>query len=149
MGRLTIKEAAKYYGKSESWIRKRILNEQLEAEKESFTYGERWITTEEALDDLAKRLNQTAKTENEVVEVRQVDRPVNKEKLINELVEATESRNKKLINEAVEKISEQFKQRDEQIKQQGELLNKIYKKVDRVEKKQDKSLFDKIKQLFK
>jgi uncharacterized coiled-coil protein SlyX len=149
MEELTIKAAAEYYGKSESWIRKRILSGELDAEKRPFQYGQRWITTEKALDDLAERLNEQAKMQKESVSIREVNKPIGKEQFINELIEATESKNKEMIDDAVEKISDQIKQRDEQIKQQGEMLNKLYKKLDRVEKKQDKSLFDKIKQLFK
>lgn len=149
MEELTIKAAAEYYGKSESWIRKRILSGELDAEKRPFQYGQRWITTEKALDDLAERLNEQAKMQKEAVSIREVNKPIGKEQFINELIEATESKNKEMIDDAVEKISDQIKQRDEQIKQQGEMLNKLYKKLDRVEKKQDKSLFDKIKQLFK
>jgi chromosome segregation ATPase len=156
MEKLTIKAAAEYYGKSDSWIRKRILEGKLEAEKESFTYGERWVTTEKALDDLAERLNQTAKTENEVVEVRQVDRPVNKEKLINEIVEATESKNKALVDEAVNNITdkieaqnEQLKQQNESLNQQQELIKKLSDQVNQLQQENNKSLVDKIKNLFK
>lgn len=145
MEELTIKAAADYADKSTSWVRKKILDKELAAEKEEFRYGERWITTKKAIDDLL----QQAKMEKEVVEVREIDKPVEKDKLINELVEATESRNKKLIDDAVSKVTEQFKEQNEQLQHQNELINKLYKKLDRVEKRQNRSLIDKLKQLFK
>ncbi|OEG61875.1 MAG: hypothetical protein BHK79_07880 [Halanaerobium sp. MDAL1] len=149
MEELTIKAAAEYYGKSESWIRKRILSGELEAEKRPFQYGERWITTEKALDDLAERLNEQAKMQKDSVNIREVSKPIGKEQFINELIEATESKNKEMIDDALNKVSEQFKQQNKQLQQQNELINKLYEKLDRVEKKQDKSLFDKIKHFFK
>jgi hypothetical protein len=149
MEELTIKAAAEYYGKSESWIRKRILSGELEAEKRPFQYGERWITTEKALDDLAERLNEQAKMQKDSVNIREVSKPIGKEQFINELIEATESKNKEMIDDAVNKVSEQFKQQNKQLQQQNELINKLYEKLDRVEKKQDRSLIDKIKHFFK
>jgi hypothetical protein len=142
MDKLTLKAAAEYYGKSESWIRKKILNGQLEAEKEPFQYGERWVITEKALDDLAERLDQTAKTESEVIEVRQVNKPVDKEEFINELVEATESRNKQVINKAVDSINKK-------IEQQNELILELKQEIKQQRKENNKSLVDKIKDFFK
>jgi hypothetical protein len=142
MEKLTLKAAAEYYGKSESWIRKKILSGKLEAEKEPFQYGERWVITEKALDDLAERLDQTAKTESEVIEVRQVNKPVDKEEFINELVEATESRNKQVINKAVDSINKK-------IEQQNELILELKQEIKQQRKENNKSLVDKIKDFFK
>ena len=116
MQEFTIKQAAEYYGKSESWIRKKILAEELQAEKRPFQYGERWIITDQALDDLADRLNQTTKAEQEVIEVRQVNKPVPAEDIINRILEATGEQNQALIDEAVNGISDKIEQQNKQNK---------------------------------
>jgi len=139
MENLTIKEAAAYYGKSESWIRKKILSGELAAEKESFTYGERWITTEKALDNLAAELKESAKVESEVIEVRNIDRPVSKEEFLNEL----EERNKKLIDQATKEIKSELKS---EIKEQNKLIENL---LAQSKENKNKSLIDKIKQFFK
>lgn len=121
MQKLTIKEAAEYYGKSDSWIRKRILAEELEAEKESFTYGKRWVTTKEALDDLAERLRENAVKENEIIEVRNIDRKVSKEEFLNEL----EEMNRNLLENATSDLKEKIDNQNELIKElQEEIRNK-------------------------
>jgi VIT1/CCC1 family predicted Fe2+/Mn2+ transporter len=139
MEKLTIKEAAAYYGKSESWVRKKILSGKLAAEKESFTYGERWITTEKALDDLAAELRESAKVESEVIEVRNVDRQVSKEEFLNEI----EERNKKLIDQAAKEIKSELKN---EIKEQNKLIENLLAKS---QENKNKTLIDKIKQFFK
>lgn len=142
MERLTIKSAAEYYGKSESWIRKKILSGELEAEKEPFQYGERWIITEKALDQLAEDLKEQAKMQKESVSVREVRKPVDKEEFINELVEATESRNKQVVNKAVDSINKK-------IEQQNELILQLKQEIEQQRKENNKSLVDKIKDFFK
>ena len=156
MEELTIKAAAEYYGKSDSWIRKKILSGELEAEKRPFQYGERWITTEKALDQLAEDLQEQAKMQKDSVNVREVKQPVDKEQLINELVEATEGRNKALIDKATDSIADkiegqnkQLQQQNEQLKKQTELINKLSDQVDKLQQNQNKSFIDKIKDFFK
>lgn len=134
---ITIKEAAKYAGKSESWIRKKILSGELAAEKKAFKYGKRWETTKADIDDLL----QQAKMEKEVIEVREIDKPVDKEQLLNEIAEATESRNKKLIDKAVNKINNK-------IQQQNELIKNLADRLEEKERKKEETLIDKIKRFF-
>lgn len=148
MERLTIKAAAEYYGKSESWIRKKILSGKLEAEKEPFTYGERWITTEKALDQLAEDLKEQAKLEKNSINVREVNRPVGKEEFINELVEATESKNKQLIDKAVNNITDKMEAQNKQLEQQNKMIKKLSDQVEKMQQKEP-NLLDKIKNFFK
>jgi CRISPR/Cas system CMR subunit Cmr4 (Cas7 group RAMP superfamily) len=149
MEELTIKAAAEYYGKSESWIRKKILNGQLEAEKRPFQYGQRWITTEKALDQLAEDLKEQAKIEKDSINIREVSRPVDKEKFLNELIEATEGRNKQLIDEAVNNITDKIEAQNNQLQQQNEIIKKLSDQVEEMQQRQNKSLFDKVKDFFK
>jgi len=141
MEELTIKAAAEYYGKSESWIRKKILSGELEAEKRPFQYGQRWITTKKALDELAQALKEQAKMEKESVNIRKINKPVSKEEFINELVEATESKNKQLVDKAVNNITDK-------IEQQNELIKNLSEQVNELQQEKNKSLIEKIKDLF-
>lgn len=153
---LTIKEAAEYADKSESWIRKKILAEELEAEKKAFKYGKRWETTKIAVDELLKQ----AKIDKEVVEVREVNQPIAAEDMINRILKATEEQNQVLIDEAVNDISNKIEQQNEQNKQdKEEIIEKLDKQKQIIEKQsqmirelqQEKkqSLLDKIKNLLK
>ena len=137
MEKLKIKEAAKYADKSDSWIRKKILNDELRAEKEAFKYGERWITTKKAIDDLLGQ----AKTEKEVVEVREVNKPVAADELINKLLDKSKQQNKELIDQAAADIKKV-------ITEQQETINQLSEKLDRIEKRQNKTLLDKINPIF-
>jgi len=148
MERLTIKAAAEYYGKSESWIRKKILSGKLAAEKEPFQYGQRWITTEKALDQLAEDLKEQAKMEKESINVREVKKPVDKKEFINELIEATESKNKQLVDEAVNNITDKIEAQNKQLEQQNELIKNLSDQVEKMQKKEP-NLLDKIKKFFK
>lgn len=153
---LTIKEAAEYAGKSESWIRKKILTEELEAEKKAFKYGKRWETTKIAVDELLKQ----AKIDKEVVEVREVNQPIAAEDMINRILKATEEQNQVLIDEAVNDISNKIEQQNEQNKQdkekiikkldkQGQIIEQQSKMIRELQQKKNQSLLDKIKNLFK
>jgi tRNA uridine 5-carbamoylmethylation protein Kti12 len=145
MEKLKIKEAAEYADKSDSWIRKKILNGQLAAEKEAFKYGERWITTKKAIDDLLGQ----AKTEKEVVEVREVNKPVAAEDLINQLLDKTRQQNKELIDQAAADVKKVITEQSSKIDKQQETISQLSEKLDRIEKRQNKSFIDKIKDYFK
>jgi len=145
MEKLKLKEAAKYADKSTSWIRKKILNGQLAAEKEAFKYGERWITTKKAIDDLLGQ----AKTEKEVVEVREVNKPVAAEDLINQLLDKTRQQNKELIDQAAADVKKVITEQSSKIDKQQETISQLSEKLDRIEKRQNKSFIDKIKDYFK
>ena len=145
MEKLKIKEAAKYADKSDSWIRKKILNDELRAEKEAFKYGERWITTKKAIDDLLGQ----AKTEKEVVEVREVNKPVAADELINKLLDKSKQQNKKLIDQAAADIKKVITEQSSKIDKQQETISQLSDKLDRIEKRQNKSFIDKVKDFFK
>jgi len=145
MEKLKIKEAAEYADKSDSWIRKKILNGQLAAEKEAFKYGERWITTKKAIDDLLGQ----AKTEKEVVEVREVNKPVAADELINKLLDKSKQQNKELIDQAAADVKKVIIEQSSRIDKQQETINQLSDKLNRIEKRQNKSFIDKVKDFFK
>lgn len=152
---LTIKEAAEYADKSESWIRKKILTEELEAEKNIFKYGERWETTKEAVDNLLKQ----AKIGKEVMEVREVNKPIPAEEIINKILKATEEQNQALIDEAVSDISNKIERQNKQNKQdeeeiierldkQQEIIEQQSKVIQELQREKNQSLLDKMKNFF-
>ena len=149
---LTIKEAAEYADKSTSWIRKKILSGELEAEKKAFKYGKRWETTKQAIDDLLEQ----AKMEKEVVDVREVDKAIPVKQFKNELLKATESQNRELINKAVENITEEIKSQstkidnqENKIEKQNQAIKELTKEVKKMREQQKKSIIDKIINIFK
>ena len=81
MKEFTIKEAAEYLNKSESWIRKKILSNELQASKKPFKYGQRYKITKKALDELQNHIQ----AEREVIELAEIDKPISKEEILNEL----------------------------------------------------------------
>lgn len=145
MEKLKIKEAAEYADKSDSWIRKKILNGQLAAEKEAFKYGERWITTKKAIDDLLGQ----AKTEKEVVEVREVNKPVAAEDLINQLLDKTRQQNKELIDQAAADVKKVITEQSSRIDKQQELIKSLSDQVQEMQQRQNKSFIDKVKDFLR
>jgi len=135
--KLTIKEASEYINKSTSWIRKKILNGEIEAKKESFKYGERYKIRKEELDNY----QQKAKIINESVEVVEVEEKISKQDLMNELIQAVNSQNKALISETMSDISQKIESQEQAIKE-------LTEEVRQLKKQQNKSLLDKVKGLF-
>ena len=145
MEKLTIKEAAEYIGKSTSWLRKKILNNEIHAEKESFKYGERYIIEKQELDNYQK----IAKMKKESIEVVEVEEKITKKDLMNELVEAVNSQNKKLINNSLKKVTDKIDQQNKTIQKLLKENKNIKGELKKIRKHQDKSLWNKIKNIFK
>ena len=114
-----------------------------------------------------------AKVDQEVIEVREVNKPVPAEDIINRILEATKEQNQALIDEAVNDISDKIDEQNELIKGYNEELKELKgqndelnkqteqineKIIDKLDKQQEvieqlqeeknKSLLDKIKNLF-
>lgn len=98
---LTIKEAANYADKSESWVRQKILSGEISAQKNKFKYGKRWETTKQDIDDFLEQ----AKIEKEIVEVREIEEPISKEEFLKELSETIEKQNEQLLDETRDLIT--------------------------------------------
>ena len=145
MEKLTIKEAAEYIGKSTSWLRKKILNNEIHAEKESFKYGERYKISKEELDNY----QQKAKIIKESVEVVEVEEKISKKDLMNELVEAVYSQNKKLINKSIKKVTDKIDQQNKAIEKLINENENIKRELNKIRKHQDKSLWNKVTNIIK
>lgn len=144
MEELTIKEAADYYGKSESWIRKKILSGDLKAEKVQFKYGKKWLTTEKNLDNLAKRLNEQSVKENQVVNIREVNRPISAEEINKQFKQLISAENEKAGQEVINTVVKELKQANEPILNEFKALTNQLK--DKDEKNQ--KLHSEIKELI-
>ena len=145
MEKLTIKEAAEYMGKSDSWMRKKILNGEIQAEKESFKFGQRYKISKEALDDY----QEMARMKTESVDVVEVEERVSKEALITELSNTINKQNKELIREAVDDINSKIGSQEDTIKRQNEAIDRLTEEVRQLREKKSKSLWSRVKNLFK
>jgi len=145
MEKLTIKEAAEYIGKSTSWLRKKILNNEIHAEKESFKYGERYIIEKQELDNYQK----IAKMKKESIDVVEVEEKISKKDLMNELVEAVYSQNKKLINKSIKKVTDKIDQQNKAIEKLINENENIKRELNKIRKHQDKSLWNKVTNIIK
>jgi len=151
MKEFTIKEAAEYLNKSESWIRKKILSNELQASKKPFKYGQRYKITKKALDELQNHIQ----AEREVIELAEIDKPISKEVILNELTTALNEHNKALIDEAVNSIDDKLDRQESAIKKQNkaideqqETIKSLVDEIKELKELQQRTLFDKIKDIF-
>ena len=134
---LTLKEASNYCGYSVSYIRQKLLNGEIEGEKEDFQYGSRWLVSKEELD----RMVHVAKVQKESVQVKEVNKPISKDQLMEELIEAINSQNKEVIDEAMEKVSDK-------LDKQNEAIETLSEEIKEIKREQNKSFWEKVKGLF-
>lgn len=155
MKEFTIKEAAEYINKSESWIRKKILNNEIPAEKKAFKYGQRYKIKKDDLDNYLEHIQ----AEKEVIELTEVNKPVSKEVILNELTEVINKQNKALIDDVVDKVADKIEEQQKAIKEDNKVLMEEYKKqqefnkklvdeIQELKKLQKRTIFDKIKDYF-
>jgi excisionase family DNA binding protein len=135
----TIKEVAEMKEVSPSTIRRRIKNGDLKAEKRKSRYGNTYFIPAEELDK--------AVMEQEVVEFKNKVE-INKNELMNELIQALDSQNKELMEKSMDNIDEKLERQNEQIKEQNKAINKLTEKVEELKEEKNKSFIDKIKGIF-
>ena len=141
---LTLQQASDYSGYSVSWLRKRILNDELPATKEKFKFGERWKVNKKDLDDI----DNTAKISKEVVEVREQNKLISKEDLINTFKRAINERDDELIEKVSNRVDEKLDHQEKAIDEQRETIKTLVNEIKELKQLQQRSLFDKIKDLF-
>ncbi|MCF8002272.1 MAG: helix-turn-helix domain-containing protein [Halanaerobiales bacterium] len=69
--KIGVKEAAKILGLSKKSVYTKLRSGQIPGEKINTKYGQKWVINKEQLEDQAK--------ENEIVEVKEVNKPVSKQ----------------------------------------------------------------------
>lgn len=136
---LTIKEAADYADKSESWVRQKILSGEISAQKNKFKYGKRWETTKQDIDNFLKQ----AKIEKDIVEVREIENPISKEEFIEELTKTIENQNEQLLEDTKDLINYREKMVSDALKEQNKrFLNVVRDEVGKVVKSQNELILD-------
>lgn len=136
---LTIKEAADYADKSESWVRQKILSGEISAKKNKFKYGKRWETTKKDIDDFLEQ----AKIEKDIVEVREIENPISKEEFIEELTKTIENQNEQLLEDTKDLINYREKMVSDALKEQNKrFLNVVRDEVGKVVKSQNELILD-------
>lgn len=132
--KIGVKEAAKILGLSKKTVYSRLRSGQIPAEKVETKHGLKWVIDKE-------QLKEQATHEKEVVEVKEINELVSKEDLMNDLIEAINSQNETVINEAMNSINDTIKQQNEAIEDLSEQVNKL-------QQQQNRSILDKIKDFF-
>ncbi len=136
---LTIKEAADYADKSESWVRQKILSGEISAQKNKFKYGKRWETTKQNIDDFLKQ----AKIEKDIVEVREIENPISKEEFLKEISKNIEKQKEQLFEDTKDLITYQEQKASEVLKEQNKrFLNEIRDEVDEFFKSQNELILE-------
>ena len=139
MKEYTIKQAAEIMEVSKSTVRRRINNGELKAEKKQGPYGQQYYIPESELDQ--------AVIDKEIMEVREVNQPIDKEQFINELSEALTDNIKGNIDRAEDTLQETIEGQNEQLQQD---IQELRKEVEGLkEQQQNKGLWSKFKNIFK
>ena len=128
----TIKEVAEILDVSSSTIRRRIKEGKIKANKKKTRYGQTYFIPASEIDK--------AVMEEDVLEFKKPV-SVDKQEVINELIQAVNSQNKALINETMSNISQKIESQEQAIKE-------LTEEVRQLKKQQNKSLLDRIKGLF-
>ena len=137
-----VKEAGKILGVSKKTVYSRLRAGKLPGEKIDTKHGKKWVIDKEDLQEQATR-------EKEVVEVKEINQLINKEDLLNELVEAVNEKNNKKINDLSESITNKINQQNEYIKEQNKYIENLTEEIKEFKKQQNKGLLDRIKDIFK
>ena len=141
MKEYTIKEVAKLLDISTSTVRRRIKSGELAAEKKSSPYGKQYFIKGENLD--------IAASENEVIELKQINKPVSVDDLLDKLLEKSEQQNREIVDQAKNEIKDTITEQQKTIKELANQLEKMQQQQNEIKQRQNKSFIDKLKDLFK
>lgn len=141
---IDVKTASKILGVSNKTIYNKLRSGELNGEKKKTKYGEKWFMDKEEV----KKHKNSPVTENEVVEIEQINELVS----INEFKRDLSEIHKEQLDKAVKALNEQNKQDKEEIieklDKQQEIIEQQSKMIRQLQEEKNKSLLDKIKNLF-
>jgi excisionase family DNA binding protein len=156
MEEYTIKEAATILDVSTSTIRRRIKSGKLNAEKKDSPYGKQYFISEEEFEQ--------AIAKNEIMEIKNIDKPVAPEVITNRIIKALETKNRDIIENVLDNKVEELKKHNEDVikkeaeniateindhlDKQQEINEQLLEKIRHLQKEKNKSLIDKIKNFF-
>jgi excisionase family DNA binding protein len=141
MEEYTIKEAAELLDVSTSTVRRRIKSNELKAEKKSSPYGKQYFIPASEID--------VAAAENEIIELRKVNKNIQVDDLVDKILEESEKKNREIVDQAAGDVKKVITEQSSKIDKQQETISQLSEKLDRIEKRQNKSFIDKIKDYFK
>lgn len=133
--KIGVKEASKILGVSKKTVYSRLRSEKLPGEKIDTKHGKKWVINK-------KDLQNQARAETEVVEVKEINQLVNKENLLNELIQAVNSQNKQLIDNCIKKVTDKIDEQNNRIEQ-------LTEEVKELNNEQKKSLWAKVRSYLK
>jgi len=133
--KIGVKEASKILGVSKKTVYSRLRSGKLPGEKIDTKHGKKWVINK-------KDLQNQARAETEVVEVKEINQLVNKENLLNELIQAVNSQNKQLIDNCIKKVTDKIDEQNNRIEQ-------LTEEVKELNNEQKKSLWAKVRSYLK
>lgn len=147
MEEYTIKQAAEILEVSNSTIRRRIKSGKIKAKKKEGPYGDQYYIPE-------TEFNQ-AVAEKQVIEIKEIGKPISAEIIINQVLEGIEEKNRDLIDNAVntisDKIDSQKKQLEtykQQLKHQNDLIKDMKAELNEIRSEQKESVFYKLRKIL-
>ena len=147
MKEYTIKEAAELLDLSTSTIRRRIKSDKIKAEKKETKFGPKYFIPAEEIN--------IATTEENVVDVKNINHPVPAEEFKNSIIKAVQKNNIQVLDKKINDFKEGLEQSIERqnrrlmdevttnmeniIEQQNKVIEGLQKKVEKVEEENSKS----------
>ena len=123
---ITVKEAMDILDVSRITIYRRLRSGELEGKKVVTDDTRKWLISENSIYDNT--------VINETVKLEEVDKNINKDQLMNELVSAINNQEKELLDEAMQEIKQQLHGQKKQFYHQKKLLKKQNEKIQAQEK---------------
>lgn len=121
MEEYTIKEAAQILEVSTSTIRRRIKSGELKAKKKDSPYGKQYFIPENEFEQ--------AIAKNEIMEIKNVDKPVAPEVITNRIIRALEEQNRGIIEDVLDERIKGLKKHQKEIVE--EVLDDKVEKIKR------------------
>ena len=129
----TIKEAAELLDVSTSTVRRRIKEKEIKAEKKSAPYGKQYFIPASEID--------VAAAENEIIELRKVNKNIQVDDLVDKILEESEKKNREIVDQAAGDIKDLIKQQQKSIKNLSDQVQKL-------QQRQNKTIIDKMKAIL-
>lgn len=141
MEEYTIKEAAELLDVSTSTVRRRIKSNNLKAEKKSSPYGKQYFIPASEID--------VAAAENEIIEIRKVNKNIQVDDLVDKILEESEKKNREIVDQAKNEIKDTITEQQKTIKELANQLEKMQQQQNEIRQQQNRSFIAKLKDLFK
>jgi excisionase family DNA binding protein len=143
-----VNKASQILGVSKKTIYNKLRSGELNGEKKKTKFGEKWVMDKEEV----KNYKNSPVSENEVVEIEQVNELVSINEFKRDLSEIHSKQLEEQLDKAVKALNEQNKQDKEEIieklDKQQEINEQLLEKIQQLQEEKNQSLWAKIKNLF-